>query len=201
MRQVAIAPWNAPDRLPGSGILVLPIPSSTGLLVGVIFLAERFPGFLVPSPILSAMQPSPVGQGFPLYAQQQPYYPNQPGSSSTGTNYGNANTRTQQRPASRIGYHPQQQQFQGGMSSYLNQGQSYSYRIAGSSVHAVPHPVPSTPSPMPLPSDPDIPPPLQRSTNWPIIIRIGDEEEPESGTIEETSTPPSLPSAHEDKTS
>ncbi|KAH8106538.1 hypothetical protein DFH11DRAFT_1227426 [Phellopilus nigrolimitatus] len=44
---VCIAPWSGPDVLAGSGILILPNASSTGLLVGTIFLYSSFPEFVL----------------------------------------------------------------------------------------------------------------------------------------------------------
>lgn len=45
--QVAFAPWNTPDTLPGAGIIIYPTQSSTSLLVGALFLSGSFPDFIV----------------------------------------------------------------------------------------------------------------------------------------------------------
>ncbi|KAI0266564.1 hypothetical protein BC834DRAFT_823874 [Gloeopeniophorella convolvens] len=44
---VAMAPWNAPDSLPGAGIMIYPTSTSVSLLVGAIFLSGPFPEFAV----------------------------------------------------------------------------------------------------------------------------------------------------------
>ncbi|TFK50144.1 hypothetical protein OE88DRAFT_1736414 [Heliocybe sulcata] len=49
---VAFAPWLPASRLPGAGILIYPTPSSSGLLVGAIFLTSAFPDFLGITPAL-----------------------------------------------------------------------------------------------------------------------------------------------------
>ncbi|TCD65384.1 hypothetical protein EIP91_002748 [Steccherinum ochraceum] len=43
---IAIAPWNAPDRLSGGGLILYPTVTSQALLVGAVFLQTQFPDFL-----------------------------------------------------------------------------------------------------------------------------------------------------------
>lgn len=73
--QICVAPWNDPNRPVGSGILLLPTTSSTGLLVGAIFLDEPFPDFIFndashPATAIPAGLPSayPYPQAFPASA-------------------------------------------------------------------------------------------------------------------------------------
>lgn len=65
--QVAVAPWNASDRLPGAGIVLFPTQMSTNLLFGAIFLTSPFPDFVTMSPTMS-FSPSPT-----LIPSRQPY--------------------------------------------------------------------------------------------------------------------------------
>ncbi|KDQ57273.1 hypothetical protein JAAARDRAFT_107789, partial [Jaapia argillacea MUCL 33604] len=49
-KMIAVAPWNAPDRFSGAGILLFPTQASSGLLVGAIFLQTGFPPFVGSTP-------------------------------------------------------------------------------------------------------------------------------------------------------
>lgn len=49
VHQIAVATWNESDRLPGAGIIIFPTTSSTGLLIGAVFLNSSFPEFIIPS--------------------------------------------------------------------------------------------------------------------------------------------------------
>jgi hypothetical protein len=70
--QVAIAPWNAPNRLPGGGVVFYPAQNSTALLIGVIFLSLPFPDFIIASlPSQSPM--SAMNPRQPMYPAQAPY--------------------------------------------------------------------------------------------------------------------------------
>lgn len=96
MLQVAIAPWNAHDRLPGAGIIIYPAQNSSALLVGAIFLTSPFPEFVAPS--------SPHGQMMHSPTVMQPRHPSyqQMGSSPYGPM-----TRTHPHSSSsRHGHHP-----------------------------------------------------------------------------------------------
>ncbi|EGO29534.1 hypothetical protein SERLADRAFT_412990 [Serpula lacrymans var. lacrymans S7.9] len=60
-QMVAIAPWRVPERLPGAGIIIYPTQTSSGMLVGAIFLTAGFPDF-----VAAALQP-PTGSSRLLY--------------------------------------------------------------------------------------------------------------------------------------
>jgi hypothetical protein len=47
--QVAFAPWNACDRLPGAGIVLYPTPNSSNLLFGAVLLSPPVPDFVAAS--------------------------------------------------------------------------------------------------------------------------------------------------------
>ncbi|ETW78220.1 hypothetical protein HETIRDRAFT_242372, partial [Heterobasidion irregulare TC 32-1] len=68
-QMVAFAPWNAPDRLPGAGVMIYPTPSSSSLLVGALFLSGNFPDFVTYS------QQGPPTRSHPQHPQhrQSPY--------------------------------------------------------------------------------------------------------------------------------
>ena len=142
---------------------------------------SAFPEELISTRIPVGLQPPPMGPGSPAYAQN--YYP-----SSSGVDpamYGNV-----RQPSSSRYY---QQQSQGGMPPF--QGQSYPI---AASIHVVPHPVSSSSSSSSMiRSNSDISVP-QIQHSWPIIIRIGGEDEEESGTVEGEDLSPPLPHTHED---
>ncbi|THH03416.1 hypothetical protein EW145_g6278 [Phellinidium pouzarii] len=46
-QMVCIGPWSNPEALAGSGVLIFPNLSSTGLLIGAVFLNNAFPEFLL----------------------------------------------------------------------------------------------------------------------------------------------------------
>jgi hypothetical protein len=66
--QVAFAPWNACDRLPGAGIVLYPTPNSGNLLFGAVLLSAPVPDFiaasfssLIPAEQMPYSQPSYMG--------------------------------------------------------------------------------------------------------------------------------------------
>ncbi|KAI5118494.1 hypothetical protein M0805_003525 [Coniferiporia weirii] len=72
-QMVCIAPWSDPDALAGSGVLIFPNPSSTGLLIGAIFLHNAFPEFLLSdSPRPGGLLPSGLPTGLPYPGELSP---------------------------------------------------------------------------------------------------------------------------------
>ncbi|TDL18797.1 hypothetical protein BD410DRAFT_792982 [Rickenella mellea] len=75
---VALIPWNSPGRLSGSGIIVFPTSTATGLLVGAVFLNSPFPDFVVsPSPNFASTTSSSqsFAQIAPSYSSRSSYPP------------------------------------------------------------------------------------------------------------------------------
>lgn len=70
--QVAFAPWNVSDRLPGAGIVLYPTPNSSNLLFGAVLLSAPIPDFVASS--FTTLIP----QGQMAYQQQS--YPPHTGS-------------------------------------------------------------------------------------------------------------------------
>ena len=87
LSQIAIASWNEPERLPGAGIIIFPTTSSTGLLIGAVFLNSSFPDFIVSSrPGTSAGGASGTGGGGGANQQHQPSSEPSPSSYSPNSN-------------------------------------------------------------------------------------------------------------------
>lgn len=74
-RKVAIATWDAPDRLPGAGIIIYPAQYKKAILAGAIFLTEPFPEFIasVPPSMHLPIHDSPVDQ--PQYQHHLDFSP------------------------------------------------------------------------------------------------------------------------------
>ena len=73
--QVAFAPWNACDRLPGAGIVLYPTPNSGNLLFGAVLLSAPVPDFiaasfssLIPAEQMPYSQPSYMGSESSSYS-------------------------------------------------------------------------------------------------------------------------------------
>ncbi|KAA1472397.1 hypothetical protein DENSPDRAFT_179522 [Dentipellis sp. KUC8613] len=77
-QMVAFAPWNAPDRLPGAGIMIYPTPTSGSVLVGAMFLSGPFPNFITFSQQSSA-------SGSSIQSPQAALYQTGGASSTFGT--------------------------------------------------------------------------------------------------------------------
>ena len=70
--QVAVAPWNAPDRFVRGGIILFPTGTLRNLLVGAVFFDTGFPEFIAPANTLPRSVPYSPNSGHNPYDPAPP---------------------------------------------------------------------------------------------------------------------------------